>query len=123
MAKEAWTVFYEIEDAGAQLPVNFKEKDIKVEGKEKCSGLENAQQETILNAAGEEVLKVNSRIFEVSGKPLATNVPLHARFVTLEGETAPEVAKALRKYVGQGTVVTKFLACKTGSLEEVSAQP
>ena len=115
MAKEAWTVFYEVEDSGAQQPANWKETEIAVaaSGKTKNSGLFASSQQALGTGS--------SKILEKSA--LIKNTPQQARFVTIEAEGAEEAAQALRVFYGQSTVLGKVLACATTNLSETSAQP
>jgi hypothetical protein len=110
MAKEKYTVLYQLEDAGQQALANWKEKTIKVAktGKEKNAGLVNSDTEP-------------SRTFDVSA--LVKNAPLTCKVVTIEAEGAEEAAEAIRAFYGQGTIVNgTALAGPTSGLTEVKYQ-
>jgi hypothetical protein len=110
MAKERYTVLYQVEDAGNQAPANWKEKTIKVAktGKEKNAGLVNSDTEP-------------SRTLDIS--PLVKNVPLACKLVTIEAEGAEEAVEAIRAFYGQGTIVNGLaLAGPTSGLTEVKYQ-
>lgn len=126
-AKEAYTVFYNIEPT-QNNPVNYKEKDIvvKATGKEKNSGLFAAQQtESVLTGAAgtNQLAPTISKQFNKSGEPLITNAPQMATFVTLEAESSEEAAEAVRVYYGAAIVASKSLGVATTNLTEVNAQP
>jgi hypothetical protein len=125
IAKEAWTVFYEVEDAGAQSPFNWKEKDIVTKNGEKNSGLFAANQlvsikETVAGATQLNTT-LNGRTFTKS--QLITNEPQLARFITIEAEGAEEACEAVRLFIGQASVEQKFLACATANLTEANPIP
>src|SRR2546430_3275954 len=113
MAIEKWTVFYEVKEAGTQPPLNYKEKDIKVEGKEKNAGLFKTIQSSISENS--------SKNFEASA--LISNNPMQCRFVTLEAEGASEAIKAVAKFYGQAVSVGKGMAALSANLEEFAPLP
>jgi len=106
MAKEKWTVFYNVENAGTPAPANYKEKTIKVKAGEKNNGLINSDTEPSTR----------------SGTTLIGNVPHQCKVVTIEAEGAEEAAEALRVFYGQGLVNQGVMACKSSGLSEVKSQ-
>lgn len=97
MAQEKFTVVFGLSESGL-TPASFKEKSIKVEGKEKSKGWEE-------------------------GTGYLDNVPAKGTVVTLIAESAQEAAKAVRALYGQGIANDKFLVAKTENLSEVVAIP
>ncbi len=127
MAKEAFTVFWAVEDA-AGLPVNYKEKDIVTKAGEKNSGLfaTNQTESILTGAAGTNQLAPSISKQLNKTEPLLNNGPQTATFVTIEAESAEEAAEAVRIYYsgyGSSLVTAKALACKSSELKEVNMQP
>ena len=111
MAKEKYTVFYNVTEAGNQKPANWKEKTIKVKatGKEKNAGLVNSDEEP-------------NKQFNAS-EPFLQNTPLKCEFVTIEAESEEEAAEALTAFYGpQALVQGKVLGAKSSAVKEVNAQ-
>ncbi len=115
--KEKFTVIYDLQDAGGQAPVAYKEKEIVTKSGEK-------------NAGGPAAL----------AGVLITNEIQNAKVVTVEAESAEEAAEAVRVFLTQGPVPSggtggtpvgtsgamvnnKALAGKTSSLSEVNMLP
>ena len=127
LPKEAFTVFYNIEPT-QNNPVNYKEKDIVTKAGEKNSGLfaTNQTESILTGSAGTNQLAPTISKQLNKAEPLLSNAPQMATFVTLEAESGEEAAEAVRLYYGgygSSIVSAKFLACKSGELKEVSAQP
>jgi hypothetical protein len=119
VAKEKWTVFYDVKDAGNQAPANWKEKELIVEGKEKNAGYVLAAFGTLITAEVQE-----------------------CKVVTIEAESAAEAAKAVQRFycggvtnpeknapavtitgVAGGFANNKVLAAKSSSLTEETPIP
>jgi hypothetical protein len=116
MAKEKFTVIYNLQDYGAQASFTWKEKEIVTKEGEKNAGGPLAPSGTLINAQ----LQVGN-------------------VVTIEAESATEAAEAVRVFLTQGPsgastggspigtsggfVDNKALAGKTSSLSEVNMIP
>jgi hypothetical protein len=117
MAKEKYTVIYELESAGALAPANWKEGDFEVTGKlKKHAGTWTGYPEST-QASNKSV------VCETAAGALKTNKFQQARVVTIEAESGAEAAAAIRAYVGQGAVDGKCLTCVTSNLTESEMQP
>lgn len=84
MAKEAWTVLFDVKKAGSMEPALWAEKKLKVqngalETKEKNAGLATATPGAIKTVDVQE-----------------------CKFVTIEAESAEEAVLAVKKYYGSG---------------------
>lgn len=126
MAKEKWTVFYGIEDQGAQFAFNWKEKDIVTKAGEKNAGLSSGTSILETGPSGQRILNTGKNQTILEPSPLITNAPSKARFVTIEAEGAEEAAQAVRMFLGASggsNVNGKFLACATTNLTEAVAEP
>ena len=95
MAVEKWTVFYKLEDAGAQMPATFTAGEVVVKGKNKAKGF-------------------------LTGTGMLTNEPLLGRAVTIEAESAEEACLAVESYYGKNNNNNKAMACLTANLTEVA---
>ncbi len=100
MAKEAWTLVYNIQASG-QKPAEWAEKDIKVKSKEKNAGR--------IAVAGQP---------QKASEPFINIYPRNAKVVTIEAEGGPEAAEALRAFYGPGIETDVCLAAKASSLAE-----
>lgn len=104
MAKEAFTVVYDIRSSGLG-PAEWAEKSIKVKGGEKNAGR--------IAVAGQP---------QKASEPHINIYPKNTKTVTIEAESGEEAAEALRKFYGEGVVGNVCLAAKASSVAEVKHQ-
>lgn len=97
MAKEAWTVMFNIRDVGGMEPFIVKEKKLKV-----------------MTAAGATKEKNGTYQLNAPAANIKTAEVQECYFVTLEAESAEEAVLAVQKYYGAGGKT----AAEAGQLEE-----
>ncbi len=96
MAKEEWTVLFDIKSAGNIEPAVWAEKKLKV-----------------VNGAAETKEKNEGGVNRQPGANIKTNVVQEAKIVTVIAESAEEAVLAVRKYYAAGGKT----AAEAGQLE------
>lgn len=107
MAKEKYTVFYNLQNYGSPQLMNYAEKTVKVKSGEKNNGLVNSDTDPSHHLAP---------------TPLINNKPLHCEVVSLEAESRTEAAECVRAFYGPGVVSNVCLAVLSSNLEEAKMQ-
>lgn len=107
MAKEKYTVFFNLQNYGSPPLANWKELTLKVKAGEKNNGLVNSDTDP-------------SR--HLSPSPLINNKPVHCEVVSLEAESRTEAAECVRAFYGPGVVSNVCLSVLSSNLEEAKMQ-
>jgi hypothetical protein len=118
-AKEKFTVFYDVKDAGNQAPAVWKEKELVTEAKEKNAGYVLAAFGTLITAEVQECkcVTIEAESASEAAKAVAT---FYTRGLTNPEKNVPAV---VQQGTGGGWTNNKVLAAKSSSLAEETAYP